>query len=275
MRFTFLFAALVAASPIGAAAELPLNVPCTLKAGGNLGPNFAGHSTKSVYKLLAAGRPRDEFESDAAYVERMAGVVATAPDAVRQGALCAVGQLHFTSSSYDAEAQQFKVDALLVASGWIEDGHYSRFARVYGGESSRKDSKYTGTNAYGVTRTIFRMQRDSYFAAFTEADVRSAASEGSAEYESVTLAVIVPMRPESARRLKDHLDIAVLYEPRPTYTTENTEYERPTLDDPSDSDDHQHIVRGKIRSIAVFDRTTGEVFKVIELHPQPAASQGT
>ncbi|WHO87236.1 hypothetical protein [Xanthomonas campestris] len=257
-------AALVGCGSLSAA-PLPLTTPCTLEEGSTLPINFAGHDTVAVYSALKSIPAKDEFETAADHASRVKSAVAALSTAIATGQLCAgsmVINLLFDSWKYNAEKRQYEGTDLYIQMHRVS-GYY---APIYGKETKRRESSYMGTNAYGVTARVPKVERTTYQVALPRNALTDAASDvPGLNVGKETIAAILPMEPDDARAHKGRLTEIYQYEVVPPLISQDTEREYPTFDLPTHYENEQHFIEGRLIKIAVVDVKTGTVLKVYEL----------
>lgn len=264
MKRIFAFAALLAWESLSAA-PLPLTTPCTLEEGATLPTNFAGHDMVAVYNALKSIPAKDEFETAADHATRVKSSVAALPAAIATGQLCAGSMVInplVDSWKYNAEKRQYKGTDLYIQMHRVS-GYY---APIYGKETRRRESSYMGTNAYGVTARVPKVERTTYQVALPRNALTDAASHvPGLKVEKESIVTILPMEPADARTHKGRLTEIYQYEVVPPLISQDTEREYPTFDLPTHYENEQHFIEGRLIKIAVVDVKTGTILKVYEL----------
>ena len=264
MKMIFVLAALMGYGSLSAA-PLPLTTPCTLEESSTLPINFAGHDMVAIYNALESIPAKDEFETTADHATRMKSAVAALPAAIATGQLCAGSMVInplVDDWKYNAEKHQYEGQLLYI--DMLRTSDY--YARVYGKETKRRESSYMGTNAYGVTVRVPKIERTTYQVALPRPALADAASNTSGlSVGKGTITAILPMEPAEARAHKGRLTKIYQYEVVPPLISKYTEREYPTINHPRHYEDEQYFIEGRLIKIAVVDVKTGAVLKVYEL----------
>ncbi|WP_199792495.1 hypothetical protein [Stenotrophomonas maltophilia] len=175
MKRIFAIAALVGCGSLSAA-PLPLTTPYTLEEGATLPTDFAGHDMVSVYNALKSIPAKYEFETAADHATRVKSSVVALPAAIATGQLCAGSMVInplVDSWKYNTEKRQYEGTDLYIQMHRV-NGYY---APIYGKETRRRESSYMGTNAYGVTARVPKVERTTYQVALPRNALTDAAGD--------------------------------------------------------------------------------------------------
>lgn len=265
MKRIFAFIALCAWGSLSAA-PLPLGTPCQLEEGATLPVNFAGHDMVAVYNALKSIPGKDEFETEMDHATRVKNAMAALPAAIASGQLCA-GSMEINplvdTWKYDAENGRYLGRGVLYTRNHRVGGDY---ASIYGKETKRRESFYTGTNAYGVSARVPKVERQTYNVALPSKPLIEAASRSEGlVVDKATIDAVLSMEPANARALKGRLTQIYQYEVVSPLISQDTEREYPTFDLPTHYENDQRFIEGRLRKIAVVDVKTGRLLKVYDL----------
>lgn len=263
-----------------AATRLALDQPCELTEGAVLGPYFEGHRHADVIKAFAKDRTEpDQYETAIQFEDRIKAAIAQKPAAISTGTLCAVkspGPGFFPK--YEAEEGVLYLDSFVEApKHWFDGKSLHDSVWLYLGESNRKDSTYTGSNAFGASTEVFKLDRTATYLGFdfqSTVDKLRAAGAGSS-ISSLGVGLRIPA--DQARALGRDVHLVFQYELLPPAIGHYQDDERPTMDNPWETHEAQNWIVGRLKKIAVLNSKTGEVLRVMTLNdaPRPEATDAT
>ncbi|MEO8746531.1 MAG: hypothetical protein ABI379_02590, partial [Rhodanobacter sp.] len=159
---------LICAVSVIHAAHLPLADACELS-GQAVAANFQGHSADDVAReVKGVATPRDEYESESAYAERIEQALKRLPPAISNGSLCVVDQnLGFGNTKYDPDSQLLWIDIFLKSKkSWFDGTNLHQDFQIYASERNRKDSSYIGSNAFGASTRVSKLERAATYVTF-------------------------------------------------------------------------------------------------------------
>lgn len=247
--------------------SLPLATACDLVQS-TLGAGFVGHNSDEVYATVAKAKiVKDDYETKAAFEARQSAWLSAHLPTAATGHLCFVADRRFTDPSYDPEAKTLWVPLLgtfrNLSAGGGRPWHYE--FRRFVSERGRRESTYSGANAFGVSKPIHRTDRQVTYLAFDADKTTAAIGAAGGEVKDAHLSFPVKLEPEQARALKGKVAMAVEYGLVAPYVGRADEWTTPTLNMPYDLRDDQALVFSSIRRVAIYRTDTGEVIARFEL----------
>ena len=208
--------------------------------------NFQGHNADEVAKeLRKVVTPRDEYESETAYAERIEQALKGLPQAISTGSLCVVDQnLGLGNTKYDPDSQVLWANVFLKSNNfWFDGADLHQDFQVFVSERNRKESSYTGSNAFGASTRVSKLERAATYVTFDSKETTSALhAAGITERENIYLSVPIEIAPAEARALHGNVRIVYQYRLRPPYLGTYEDFELPKLDWPSESRENQTLV---------------------------------
>jgi len=247
--------------------------------GPKVGSKITTVDIRSIIAMLEnAGTVRDEFETSAAYNDRLKAIGKKLPEVWIVSVPHKPGHV-----SYDADARRLNISKWLFldfdnppgyssldyrdALAYVDnEGKYKTRIQVdardnLGVPLSRRVTvadKYDGTNSFGRTVKITR-QKATTQAIFERAggideDVFSAPIRPGSAPRTSKVVFSLPIDPTTARTLKTSVRAAVLIAPKPPYFGRGSVYhKRPTLTAPYDIEEELQVVVADIKCALVLD----------------------
>lgn len=268
LRKIFTFAVLVALSAPAQSASLPLSNLCGLSVD-SLPVNFQGHSADDVARQLKrVVTPRDEYESEISHAERIGQAINTLAPAITNGRLCIVEKnLGLGNTNYDPDSQTLWANIFLKNTNlWFDGKEYHQDFQIFFSERNRKESSYVGSNAFGASTHVSKLERAATYVTFDRKVVSAALfSAGVIERENIYLSAPIEIAPAEARAIHGNVRILYLYKLRPPFLGSHDDFKLPKLDWPFERREKQTLIVAELIGVAVFDRKSGKILKRIEL----------
>lgn len=225
--------------------------------------NYAGHSCRAIAKNLSPlDLKKGEFETTAAYNGRMEAI-SNAPAVGTTLLSNAVGFVA-SRSAYSPLSQSYNADrgVLTVEGFWhedtlVNDALVSSVKLDYKLKSSRK---YEGANAYGRTVTVSSATWDTCGLAISNSRI-----DGSHRQKLSRINEAIEMTADEAREAKGHVDVMYVGTLSSPYRMEYSDYDKPTIDHPSESFYRGNALVMKLTQLWIFNRKTGTVYRKIDL----------
>ena len=266
--FSVAFVALLLATTSSAATNtLPLRTPCEIT-DSKVVPGFRGHDTDAVVgKLKRVVTPKDEYESEQAFAERLNRVLKSSPLAISEGSLCVVDQnLGLGNTEYDPESETLWVYIFLKhEKSWFDGKNIHNDFQIYVSERKRKDSSYTGSNAFGASVQVSKVERSATYVSFDRQETTSVLESAGAVYKDDYLALPLNIPAKKAKALQGAVRVAYRYKLRPPLLGSYQSFELPKLNWPFEREENQTLVAASLTGIIVFDNKNGDVLRSIDL----------
>lgn len=217
-----------------------------------LAPNFQGHDCRRVASAVQSAKlKKDEYETTEAFQVRLAGVLGKPVF----GTVAIGDQLGLLRRSrlepetkYDADKRTLSVRVPVNGRGTFING------RPFTADSlelhSSKENSYVGSNAYGATRRVRKVESTSCFVAFPSPfhNVRD------------PLIVEIPdVEPDRARRLNGQIDVLYVGKLAEPYLSEVFDHSAATIDYPTEITVKGTALVIDLGAIWVIHRPTGDV----------------
>lgn len=216
---------------------------------------FKGTDVTATIKAYDKLRPKDEYETSAAYKARHAKDVA----GLVGGPQCIAVDPYQIGSKYDADHQRLTVDLLSWATGYGS----TEGIRFVTDSKVTAQSSYVGSNAFGVSKDIKKTDKVEYGVYFDKRPYLAAMKAIGAKTEStVGLSSVIgfPVTPDKARALgKYNLKILLVYKWVPDYIVNDSDYHGATITEPYEDHTKSEFLKGQLLRVIVFDKSTGEV----------------
>lgn len=267
-RKIFAFTLIAALSVSAQSASLPLSNLCDLSVD-SLPVNFQGHSADDVARQLKrVVTSRDEYESEIKHGERLSQAINTLAPAIANGRLCVVGKnIGLGNTNYEPDSQTLWANIFLNSTSlWFDGKEYRQDFQIFFSERNRKESSYVGSNAFGASIHVSKLERAATYVTFDRKAVSAALfSAGVIEKEKIHLSVPIEITPAEARALHGNVRILYLYKLRPPFLGSYDDFKLPKLDWPFERREKQTLIVAELVGVAVFDWKSGKILKRIEL----------
>ncbi|MDP4301976.1 hypothetical protein [Leptothrix discophora] len=224
-----------------------------------LSPGFTGQSCKNTLaEMRRIAPPRDQFEKTSDYDARIkaslnaaniAGQQLNAPMIFLNGALTKY------AIKYDADSETLRVSMETESALYSIGTSYAKL-RTLIVDRTTKMSEYTGSNAFGATKTITK----------TENEICGVALTNSRSYWPDGDAIQLKASATQARNILQNAGMALEIQLSPPYTAYHLSGVSPKIDFPYESTTSGNVLVGQVIRIVLFDKVTGQVFVD---HPWP------
>lgn len=212
-------------------------------------------------KLDSMPATRSEFETTEAFNSRQGAAAAQLP-----ATFIVSYQPNLQYLVYDADAGALSVKSYFFRNrntsysdvfgygspfdGKVKYGHSDNIDVVVG-ETERPTGSYAGSNAYGATAIVTRIQRDTQSIWDREAKYGEDIFNGDAG----VLLDSIPMQPNEARALKGSASAAIVFTPRWPYLAKGTKTWTPTINRPTHVTNDITVITGDIQCALLLDST--------------------
>ena len=238
--------------------------------------NFVGHDFKSIYEFLFNSKSsleKDEFETTAQFENRInnrtsikIGNNLTAANELIFVYRPTDSSLNGLTSKYDADNRLLtitihmsKYETYKFRSIGADNPKLTLYRTEVTPHSFEKDRSYAAQSAFGVKTVVTQYFYNNYYLAISNID----------EFEghdlrllSAEIQVKLELAAEKAKTLKENLGALYITElMHPFYTIGGRELQSPTVADPTKTNVLDHYLVVRVKSIWIFDRTTGEVLR--------------
>lgn len=219
---------------------------------------YVGNDLKTIYsaiRQIQKNNQKGEYETTDQFRERIQNENAK-PLA---GALSLNDSFTFVTtprSTYDADT---KVLALMVSTTDALDGDNidSSKSRIAGPYLYKRESTYSGSNAYGAQMTVRKMESEEIGIVFLNKKKLPTVKTPS----STTIQLNVEnIPPEIARNIRNNIRIAFIYKTEKPYLSEGLFTNKPTRGDPTDWNIREQNVLANIEQIWAFNIFDGRIF---------------
>jgi hypothetical protein len=231
-----------------------------------LSKDYRGHDIKSLVlavKKSDALDPKSEFESTAAYQNRLAGFHRTVLDGrITPESIFAfvlgdedVRILPSLSSQYDADSQILKVSFKARVKDFLLADDRPKLSTIDFKNELLERTKYIASNAFGAKAEVTNTYSESYGIAFNTDNWLFGNSSSTFE-QSATFNIL--LSPDRARLLKPNLRalfICKLREPWFRHTVSGTD---PTIDRPYETLEGMNYLQVLLNEVWLFDSASGK-----------------
>jgi hypothetical protein len=228
----------------------------------SLPPKYMGHSCRTLAKKLASlGLKKNEFETTAAYRERLASASAT----VLTGSTTLADVVGFVSTddgdskiggTYDADRGIMSIMES-VGSGEQMVGS-ALLTTVKLDQKLKSHRSYEAANAYGRSVRVNSGTWDTCGLALSNFPHSTATIIARAIRQSIA------MTPDEAREAKGNLRLLFVGNADAPYWTEYRERSKATIDDPVELQWEGEAVVLRLSQVWIFNKNSGKVYKKIE-----------
>ena len=265
----------LASMPIGSALAQPAaQIDATVE---RLPEGFRGDDPMAVWEALSKlPLAKDEFESGDAHRQRLAEMAKQdlIPGRPLGGAFVFVVDL--PQLTYDADRQALSIvrrdEQIRVMPGrgrvnvdWSSTALYRSYDLTMGVRLMAREpvvDTYQGTTVMGLSTTITRIRN-----AFLTVDMCNRKVTYCERVPGDNDAI--PMPPERARDVRDHVSAAIIGRLQAPYRIEETWRSlRPTIDVPKEIFDSFDVIVAQASAVLFFDRRTGEVIYRLPVAPR-------
>ena len=247
------------------AAYLPLTEICDTEVE-SFSAKFQGHNADGVVKeLKRIVTKKDDYESDSEYTERIEKALNTLPLSISSGGICVVEHnFGLSNTSYVANSKILWVNIFnRHIKIWVDGNNIHKDFRVFFSERNRRESSYIGSNAFGVSTRVSKMERSATYITFDGESTKKALLSAGFFEDDVYFSVPLEIPPVEARALHGNVRVAYKYRLRLPYLGTYEEFETPKIDWPFESKERQTLVIADLRAVIVFDKKTGRILKRI------------
>ena len=234
----------------------------------SLPAHYMGHDAQRVYTAIQnkRGLVKGEYETSTEFAKRFADAqVKVLYGGMHLSDVYAFSLSHGSegydnnafSVTYDADGGKLNVSPTFDCSDDIGAAFEAR-------SKIDEAGKYSGTNAFGVARTVNRVRDTVYDVVVDNVDDFDTQPTGISARKIV---IRLPISPTTARKIRSSvrvIAVCTLSSSDGSGTTTKVYEQTPTLDNPTDSQTTKHYILATVKEFIVFDQSTGSVFSIIK-----------
>lgn len=243
--------------------------------------NYEGNDFEKIFeKLSGSFKPKDEFETTAAYEKRL-NEAASQPlvgNLTAQSKMAFVYKFHEaapeTSVSYDADAGKLSVSISLRNNDSLI-GRYS--LKSLGAKESKllEEKSYEARNGFGASTRVFSTKIEKYEVVFSNikefkpylSDIGPDGLSDETKYSFSDFRFMLDLVPEKAREAKNDLAYLVIFSPSKPFAGIGHSRFAPKYDRPIEREEIVKYIQGSLDEIWFFNRATGEIYQKIKAAP--------
>jgi hypothetical protein len=230
--------------------------------------SFIGNDFVKIYlELNALFKPKDEFETTAAYEKR----IAAATDKILFGNIKPNSFMSFRNDSvesqYNADAQILSV-SIKTRPLDILDNSIEGLRTIDVKKDILKElGTYEGQNAYGAKTAITKSEIYKFTIAINNIrDFRAYLPLKTDRFASTEnhLEINLNLPAQEAKQAKANLSYLLIFFPEKPFVGSSSYRLSPKLDFPQDAQFYNSYLRGQLLEIWLFNRATGEIYKKLK-----------
>ncbi len=241
---------------------------------------FKGSDAKAIAASLLVGplrKPKDEFESTAAYEKRITNAEAvTLPDGSSASAQLVFkltdlqGGSDGSGAYYDADMETLTLKLDVTAVSNYSDTIKAGARTVLLATPDFQDlGTYVGQNAFGVKREISRSKLTNYRLVINNELAFPQSEKMGYGYTPIHVSIKLPV--VTARQAKDAFGILYFVKLARPYLSVSFFDKKPEIDSPSEVKSTTYFIYADVLEIWMFNSVTGQIYKKIKAgDPAPA-----
>ena len=219
-----------------------------------LPPNYIGQDIEQITEKLkkAEYAKKDEFETTEEYNKKIGAAISAITDNA-----CYAFREDSPNISYNADTQELKIKLYFPLIEEILSKDKKR--RFWMGKMELEEQReYLATNAFGATTTVSDWHVTKWFISMlSETDARIDLKE-----------FLFKMSPEEARVAKTTIEVLLICNPKKidgNFTWGDTDYTRPTFDNPERTIRNKNYLNVELAEIWFYNRCSGRIIWKVKI----------